>query len=336
VPDYSGSYATPRADLGEALIEYRRENGGNWIGTKILPTIDVMKKSATFSVFTRASILQVADVKRAPRGRYNRIESEVKDFTYNCQNYGMEGAVDDSERELYSSDFDADFTCLTVVERVVRLAQEQRISALVFGTSTVAAAGMNTNYTDNSSAAPWTSFGTDIYGQILDAKETSRRLTGMLPNTIAVNRPVWNLMKKNTALSSKFKFPNAAARGREAGIQTDQLVEEEMRALFGVEQILIGDEVYNAAAELNPNSPMESVTDVWVKEYCLVLYACKLGSSLSEPCLGRTAVWVEFAGDFEVQSYREEKIESDIVRCKHFVQEFIRDQSYGTLIKVQT
>lgn len=320
--DQLGSYATPRADLGEALLEYRRENGGNWIGTKLLPTVDVTKKAATFSKFPRASILQTADVRRAARGRYNRIDSEAKDFSYATQNYGLEGAVDDSERALYSSDFDSDMNIMIVVERAVRLAQEQRVAAALFNTTNFS----GSNFVDNSVNAPWTQISTDIIGQIYDGLESSRRQTGMKPNTMAVARPTWNLMKKNTGIASRFKT---------IGIVTDGILEDSLKEIFGLKQILVGDEVYNAAAEANPNTPAESVTDVWAKQYALLAYVCPEGSSIQEPCLGRTFVWTDYASDLEVQSYREEKIESDIVRVKHFVQELLYDAAYGQLIKVQ-
>lgn len=325
--DISGAYATPRADLGEALVEYRRENGGNWIGTKLFPTIDVTKKAATFSAFTRASLLATADTKRAARGRYNRVEAGAKDKSYQTQNYGLEGAVDDSERELYSSDFSADLAIMLVTERGVKVAQEQRAAALAFNQTT---SFTGATFTDNSVADPWTNIAADIYGQVVDGKEASRRRTGMMPNSLVISRVTWNRMKKNTALQAKFKFPNAMG-GKAGGILTDGILEENLREVLGLKNIWIGDEVFNAA----PEGSAENVQDVWADTHALLAYVCPQGATMQEPCLGRTFVWTPYAGELEVESYREEQIESDIVRVKNFVQEVLYDNAYGQLIRIK-
>lgn len=316
--DYSGSYATPRADLGEALIEYKRDGEGGFITSKILPTLAVPKKTATFSAFTRGSILLSADVKRAPRGKYNRVEGQAADHTYDCQNYGIEQAIDDSERQFFSNDFDSDLMALMMAMGRIKRAQEIRTAAALFSTSKFT----GSNYDDYSSTAPWTNVSTDVVGQVLDAKEASRRQTGLSPNTMVVGRPVFNLLKKNQDIKN---------RRNVTIVLSEQEQTDSMREIFGVEQFLIADEVYNSAAE----GATASVTDIWAKQYCLLAYCAKPGAPLSEPSLGRLIQW-DFLPENQVTSYREEKIRSDIIRVEHFVHEFIYDPAYGHLLKVQT
>lgn len=312
--DY-GSYATPRADLGEALIEYRREGEGGFVTSKILPPLTVPKKSATFSAFTRASILAVSDVKRAPRGKYNRIEGKGADHSYNCQNYGVEQAVDDSEREFFSNDFDADLMAMMMVEGRIKRAQERRAAALLFS-ETVFAADM----TDHSADAPWTDESTDIVGQADDAKEASRAQTGLKPNTMLFSRKTLNRIKRNQDIKSRRNITM---------VLSDQEIEDSLKEIFGVEQLLIADEVFNAASE---NAPAD-VQDIWDDKHVLFAYCAREGASLSEPSLGRLMQW--FIPGMRVTSYREEKISSDVVRVEHWADEFLYDTAYGHLIKIK-
>ena len=104
---YSGSYAAPRLDLGQALMEYDFGKA-NYVADQVLPTIGVPRKSATFSVLTRDSLLRNRTVLRNSASGYNQDEFTAKDRTYTCYEYGLEVPVDDSIRNLYKYDFDAD------------------------------------------------------------------------------------------------------------------------------------------------------------------------------------------------------------------------------------
>lgn len=316
--DYSGSYATPRADLGMALIEYWREGGGNWVTPRALPKLTVKKKAATFSAWTRGSILRVDDVKRSMRGQFNRVTGDGKDHSYNCQDYGVEVLVDDGERAFFAPDFDSDLQATMLCEQRVKRAQEVRTAKALFNTTTFT----GSNFTDNSASDPWTGLSADIYGQILTAKEASRRQTGLMPNKMIVSRPTFNLMKNNTDLKN---------RRNVTVLLSDQEIEDSLQELLGLEELIVADEVYNTAAE----GSTATITDIWDAHYALVFYCCRDGATLAEPSLGRLVEW-EFLPEFLVTSYRAEDRKSDVMRCEHFVQEYIYDAAYGNLIKIKT
>ena len=93
--EYQGTRATPRMDLGVAMMEYI-EQAGEFIGTNVLPIFRTQKQKSIFPAITRESITRDADTKRASRGNYNRDGFGAKDKSYNCQEHGLEGALDDS------------------------------------------------------------------------------------------------------------------------------------------------------------------------------------------------------------------------------------------------
>jgi len=318
--DYSGSYATPRLDLGEALMEYRRIDGGGWIGTKILGVFGTPKKAATFSKITRETILQNPDTKRAARGTYNRVTFGAEDQAYSCENHGLEGQIDDSERELYSSDFDHQMAMTMVVERAVALAQEVRIKDLLFNTTTWTGA---TLATDVSASAPWATITSDVISHVIDACENVRALTGLYPDTIVMGKKVLNNLLKNSVI--KALFPGAVAITRE-------MVQQAFAAYCGLSRMLVGDEVRNSA---NKGATF-SGADVWGETYVGVYVTAAEGAPLVTPTVGRTMLWTPMSPElFTVSTYREEQSESEIVKVKNFVDELVFDASFGHLLKVK-
>jgi hypothetical protein len=315
--DYSGAYATPRADLGEALIEFRADPS-YWVTPRVLPRITVPRMAATFSAWTRAGLLRNDNVNRAMRSTYNRVEGESKDHSYRCLNYGVETLVDDGERAFFGRDFDEDLQAIMTLDLRINIAQEIRTANLLFSTANFT----GNQFTDNSVTDPWTDVSSDIFGQILDAKEKVRQRTGMEANKLLVSKSVFNLMKKNTDLSKNRR--NVSVILSEKAIQ-DSLVE-----LLGLDEIVVGKSVQNTASELKT----ETLADIWSKNYALVFYCARDGAPLQEPSLGRLIEW-EFLPDMLVTSYREEQRKSDVFRVEHFVDEFLYDQAYGQLIKVQ-
>lgn len=321
--DYAGSYATPRLDLGQALWEFR-DGPMDFVATRCLPVFSTPKKAASFSALTRAMLMQSADTKRAPRGGYNRIDTGAKDLSYSCDNHGLEGLVDDSERELYRSDFDHEMATAWTVDRAVRLAQEQRVSALLFNTTTWTGASL---YTDVS-AAPWTTAGSDVIGQIADAKELVRQNTGMKANAVIFNESNLQELLRNTGIIAR--FPGA---GDQRAI-TPELLKANLALIFDVEQVIIAPSTYNSAEE--NESQTVTVTDVWSSTYAMVARIAPQGSPLSTPGLGRTMLWQPYSPElFTVESYREEQTESDVIRVKHHVDEVVYDEYFAHLLKVR-
>lgn len=323
--DYQGGYGTPRADLGMALEEYRRDGGGNWATPRLLPTLSVPKVTATFSAYPRAALLQAGDAKRAWGGEYNRISYEAADHTYKCQNYGLEQLIDDKERAFYSNDFDGDYAAMMTTEMRLKRIQEVRTQGVILSTTAQTACNTAGTFTDNSALDPWTQLSADIYGQVIDIKEKSRALTGIMPNVGVCSRKVFNLMKKNTALANRRDVDT---------VYSDKAAADTLKEKLGLEDLVVADEVQTTTAEGTP-AASAVIADIWPKQYFGVILRAHDGATLAEPSLGRLIEW-DFLPELSVISYREERRSSDVIRVEHYVQEYIYDYAYMGLIKVQT
>lgn len=310
------TYSTPRLDLAEAVHEYRRD-AEDFVVLKMLPQLGLPRQSATMSVVIRESLLERADVRRAKNGTYNRSDFQVEDRTYTTTERGLEGRLGDDDRRKYVNDFDAEFETARMTEERLLKEQEIRGMELLFNTTTWFGSDL---YTDRS-GAPWDAVGSDVIGHVTAAKEKVRRMTGMEPDTLLIGRVTWENIKLNTAI---------LARIVGIVITTQEVLEQSIAGVLGIKRILIGQGVYNSAAE----GETLVVTDIWADDYAMVAVTA-MGQRLVEPCVGRTILWDEDSPEnITVEEYREAQTRSNVFRVRHHVEEKILDPFFAHLMKV--
>lgn len=315
--NYSGSYANPRLDLGVAFMEHTADIE-EFIGRQIIPVFRSTKKAASFSAITRETLLQDKNAERAAGSGYNRIHSGAKDKSFDCPEYGLEHVVDDSERALYQTDFDADDVAAKVLSRSFWLQYEKRVATLIFNTTTWTGSAL---YTDNSSA-PWDTAASDVIAHVAAAKEKVRVLTGMVPNALILTQAqLENLLRNDKVIA---RFPGAS-------IITEEMVRNSLGSIFGLRKLIVGRAVRNSAIE----GQTFSGTDVWTDDYAMVALVADEGAPLSTPCVGRSILWVpDSPSDVVMEQYREEQVRGDVFRVRHSMDELVIDSSFGHLMKI--
>lgn len=312
---YTGTYNRPRVGLGQAFWEYL-DSLGMYGGIEALPTLAVPKKTASIPVISREALLRDATLVRAAGDNYNRDDFDVEDISYNCVEYGQEHQIDDGVRELFASDFDAEEAAMKICAQRLLREQDKRIAALLQNTNTFTGTALTT---DNS-GTPWSTAGTDIIGQVLDACEKVRQNTGLLPDAVIMNRVNLLYCAKNTAIKSAIQY---------TGIPTLEALTRALAGLFGVERVIVAGAVRNSAAE----GATFTFANVWSSTYVHVLK--RSTGSIVDPGLGRTLLWESDAPENEnVQIYREEQTRSDVVRVRHHVHEKLFDPYFAHMIKV--
>ena len=314
--EYQGTRAVPRLELGVATLEFIKQQD-EFIGTRVLPIFQTKKKASIFPAITRESITRDADTKRAPRGNYNRDGFQAKDKQYNCEEFGLEGPLDDGERSMYASDFDAELTTVQIVTRRVLQAQEKRIAAQAFNTAIFTGPAL---FTDNS-AAPWDNASTDVIAQVRAARERVRSNSGIDPQSLICSKANIDRLLLNTGVKDAIKY---VARLTEAEILNA------LADLLGVKNIIVGKAIYNAAKE----GKAFVSADVWSDDFAMVAV---IGASerLSDPSMGRTFLWTQDSPEnATVEQYRDDAARSDIFRVRQHVDEIVIDPYFAHLMKV--
>lgn len=315
--NWSGTRANPRLDLGAAVMEIM-DSQEDFAGTKALPIFKTRLKESSYPAITRESIANDADLKRAKRSKYNRDGFEAEDKTFNCEEYGQEQPMDDSERRLYANDFAADLVATKIALGRVMRAQEKRINDLLLNTTTFTGASL---YTDNSSA-PWDTTSTDVLAQVSAAREKVRQNSGMRANALICGWSNVERLLLNDDLIAAIQ-PTRIPTWREKLAA--------IAAWLGVDHLIAGGAVRNSANQ----GIAFSGADIWNDDYVLVGRVVVNADDLSEPGLGRTFLWVEDSPENTVvEQYRDEEIRSDVFRVRQHVDEVLIDANFGHMLKV--
>ena len=313
--DFS-SYGTPRADLGEALHEFV-VGQDSFIATKLFPLTPVTKKAANYPVVTRKSLLARAETRRAARSGYNRTNFQTEDKNYNCEENGLEGQLDASERTLYKNDFDAEME--TSKDILMKLLREQEIR--------VASAVMTETLFDDSTVfahcnAAWATNTTDIIKDVAAAKLRGFNLTGMELNMLTISRTTLNSLMLNTKILDAIRYVQGAEWGQ---------IKAALASILGVEQILVGGGVYDTKPE---GATAFLGGAIWSNTYALLSITPATGSII-QPSLGRTFQWVDEAPENAVvESYDEPQTRSTVFRVRQFTDEAVIEKQFGQLIDV--
>ncbi len=315
--EQSGTRATPRLDLGVAFMEFVAAQN-YFISMQLLRLFRTQVQKGVFPAITRECLTREINTKRAKRSGYNREGIITEDKSFACEEHGLEGALDDSERTLYASDFDAELNITLQTGHLLLLAQEVRIAAALFNTSTWTGAAL---YTDNSSA-PWDAAATDVVAQVNAAKEKVRASTGMKPNALIFSETNKNRLLSNTDLKARIQY---VAR------LTEQEILNALADIFGVKFVLIGQAVKNTS---NKGKDF-SGSDIWSDDYAMVALIAENENNLAEPCVGRSMLWIgDSPENTTVEQYREDPIRSDIFRVRQNVDELVIDKYFAHLMKV--
>lgn len=304
--------ATLRRDLGVLAHEYSMNAAAQgFVGRQVLPPFYTALQSATYPVIPAEAILEIGDTRRAPRSAYMRGDWEFGDATYACQENGWEEPVDDVESALYRDFFDAEVVAVRRATLMVLRSQERRVAHKVMDTSVIPNGAVAKAWTDYANADP--------LADVVKAKQHFRFSVGLTPNALVLDVDILRHVSMCQAVIERVKYtsPNAI-RG--------ELTLEQLKAYFGVDNIIVAGAVYNNAPRKQPRN----VETVWPLDKVLLACISSGGQDLKEPALGRTFVWEEDCpGELVTEQYREEQTRGDIYRVRQNTDECLQFSGAG-------
>ena len=306
MPSPATSTAVLRPDLGLAVQEYdalAEING--YIAHRVLPVFESALQSAQFARIPIEALLQNPEVSRAPGAAYNRGDWKYTSDNFATKEYGEEEAVDDREARIQSRYFDAEAIAATRAQGIVARAAEIRAATAIFNAATWAPTAVANEWDDAANATP-----------IGDVEAAIRRVyarCGLWPNVLIIDRLVFRNLRNCEQIIERVNSSGAGSRTVPSDVNAAMLA-----AVFDLDEIIIGGSPMNTA-----NAAKDvAISSVWSGEYAMVARVAR-SNDLREPCLGRTIHWGEdgsqIGGVFE--SYYSDERRSNIVRCRHDVDE---------------
>jgi hypothetical protein len=320
MPSPSQSLATLRPELTGSFEEFSLAmNQAGFIGLRVMPALDVQKASGIFGKIPVEELLKGHDVQRAPGGGYSRGRFTFENQSFTCIEYGAEEPVDDAEATMYADFFSAEQVAAARALHDVMIAQEMRIAAAIFNATTWTGSALTTapthEWDDTANAVPIT--------DVTAAKKKVFDGSGLWPNALIINRKVYMNLQQCDQIVNRVKY-NDFTDPLTQGISIDALA----RA-FDLDYILIGNGAKNTAIE----GQAASIGPIWSDEYAMI---CRVatGSDIREPCVGRSMHYAEDGSTIQgtMESYREEASRSDIIRCRHQVDEVVTYAAAGHLL----
>jgi hypothetical protein len=209
------------------------QGAGDFIGEGIFPVITVDKQSDGYYIIDKDSWLRVPDTTRAPKQGVKRNEWKVSTDTYFARNYAF--GTDHAKETLANQDAalrirqtSMNYTLETLArDRELRIAN--KVTSISNCGSGQALTGGN-KFSDYANSDP-ISFVNTGHAFI-------RSQTGLRANTMALDYDTFRILQFHPVLRDYIKYTNEGP-----------LNMEQMKAIFDVKDILVGDGIYNSAKE---------------------------------------------------------------------------------------
>ena len=326
MPAYTNATARPRQELGAVILEGRGANKLN-IHSQILPPLAVNKRTVHLvkAKIANAQLSRIMDdyFITAPGADVERMTMTLNDDSFTISIRKREVQVPDEVEMDYADYLSVESLAAMNAAESVELTTEY-LTAAAIQNATTFGAGTNSIVAYTSANLATIDFVGDVYAAIERGVDQ-----GEILNTIVLSQQVYNRIRQSTLL--KNYVVSQLGRGYEVNTSNLQLA----FADAGIEKVLIGRSTYNSAAD-GATPVMSRVwnnTYVWVGATGNSATGTEDGISTIEG-VGVNAFWDSYTpqNGYGVDTYREEKTESNIVRAKTSKAPYIANANAGTLI----
>ena len=306
MPGPSPSSALQRPDLAATFESFDLEGSRRqFIGGAVAPTVEVQLQSANVGKLPLAALLAERDTARAPGGGYTRGDYQFDTFSFACEEHGAEEPVDDRLAKIYARYFDAEAVATKRALDVVLRNRERRVAALLFNASTWTGSSLTTAITNEWDDATNATPIADVFA----AAEKVIAGSGLVANALILNSFVFRNLCNTDEIVDRAKYAKVADVARLTPLDLAAILFPDVPGA----KIVVAGGIRNSANEGATASPAR----IWSNEYAMVARIAETVDP-QEPCVARSFHWAGDGSqaDGRVESYREEKVRSNIIRVR--------------------
>lgn len=320
MPSPSAALKTLRPDLATFIELPLMAATQGLIADQVLRRIRTMVQSGQFGKIKLEELIKTRDTRRAPGAGYQRGHERFEPVDYTSVEDGWEEPVDDRERAMYASFFDADLRAAQRAALVVLLEREKRVADLVFNTTTWTGASLTTAVSNKWDVAASGTPAADVKAAKIKVADG----TGLWPNAVVMDRRVFIEARETDEVRDRIASSGAGSATKAADITPVMLAQ-----VFDVDFVIVAGMHKDTADE----GQSRSVSPVWDKTMVQVCRVA-LTEDNQEACVGRIISWdAEGAGlDGMVEQYRDETVRSDIHRFRTDTDELVLYKELGHLL----
>lgn len=242
------------------------------VGNNLFPQVPVPMRAGQIITFGKEDFMLYAS-QRAPGENTKRVSFGYAAGTFALVDYSLEGQLPIEiyqEAEASANGFSIDLAALTInkVSSIMALRLEYAQATLA---RTLANYGANNKVT-LSGTSQWSDYSgvSSPIANIETAKEAIRQQTGKRPNLMIMGPQVLAKLRAHPLIIDRLKYTTR-----------DVATPEILAALFGVQQVLIGEAIYS-------NDAGTAFTDVWGKDVVLAYTEMSGLAGMGTPTYGYT------------------------------------------------
>lgn len=324
-----------RPDLADTLFEWdHAANMANFVWSQVCPirTVPIFKgdfgRVLAKDMMARGQAGSTAppgfEYARAPRAAYPTEDTKFTKDEWRTQEHGLEGFVDDWERDAYRSYFDQEAFTTAQVQARLNEATERRVANLFFDAVTFApGANQGLDITTVPTEA-WDVYATATpVKHIRDARFAIYDNSGIWADTVVFNQFAWEHIIETDDVRSRVHSQGSGSADRQQLI-TQQIVGQ----ILGV-QVIVAGGTYDAN---NPNQAF-APAQIWGPH--AMIFKRAMSDNLREITLARTFHW---AADNSmplghVEDYREPQRRAHKIRVRTDQQNRLIYENVGYLLQ---
>jgi len=289
---------------------YRNDD---YIAEKILPVLAVKEKTGKYAKYGKENLrAYLGAIYRAPGTRAHSVDYSVSQGTYICTEKAVEKIVPDEMYKNCDDPYDPERDATEVAMDNVSVNQELALSIYLSNTANIT---LNTTlsgtdkWSDKTNSDPMD----DIDTAIASVKSNG----GRRPNVIVFAHNAWLAFKSHPDIREQLKY--SGANGNASDSQVMQWIKDYWR----LEEVLIGEAVYNSADA----GQTDDLDDIWTNNVWVMYRSAK--PSLMRATFGLTLTDLPK----QVDVYREESHVRNVVRVRYSYDQNVFDSNFCYLIK---
>jgi hypothetical protein len=314
---YQNATAEPRDELTDVVMEGLTDKT-QFIGLKVLPPLPVKLQQFHVPKVTigLGDLMRASAKARKPGSAFDRWQSTISDLSGTTIQIAEEVSLPDEQVLTYEEFFAFEsFWATEAANRLLR-SHELDCEAALFNTTT---------FDSTNSAVAYTTANLTTISFIADVIAAIRLVKGRgeVPNTVVVPAAVYDRIRQGTLIQNFI-----AGSVNPGAIVTPETIQAAL-ASMSIKQVLVPDSYVNQSQATKTNS----INPIWPNTY-LFVGTCKDGQ-LQTGGVGRTFYWEKEGPLLNIQSYRDEPVKSNVIRCMKNTLSAITNLRAGTLVVTQ-
>jgi len=250
-----------------------------YIGERLFPTIRVKKKSDKYVIFKKGSWFRDEAGIRPPGGRARRGGYVITTGNYSAEEWAFAKEIPDEIRANADAPLQPDQEAVEFATDKVMIRKERAVASLV------TTAGNWTSFEDAEGGWAATSSNT-FMADVIKGIQTILGLTGLRPNKLMIDYKTFYALQVVSDIVDRIKYTGT-------GDSPATVTARTLAALFQLDEVLIGEQIYSSAEEVVAGTDFTKV-DIWetnAAKGCGFLFYAPPSPSLRIPSSGYIFNW---------------------------------------------